>query len=124
MVPAICVGGFATFFIAGALGYVFGGHAGGGFQVSLSQLLLLALMGPLQLSIPLVFYAKGAKAVPAVTISLIVMLDAVLNPFWSWLGVGEVPTSSAFLGGAVIIGAVLISIFGDQWMQRRARVAA
>lgn len=124
MVPAICVGGFATFFIAGALGYVFGGHAGGGFQVTLSQLLLLALMGPLQLSIPLVFYAKGAKAVPAVTISLIVMLDAVLNPFWSWLGVGEVPTSSAFLGGAIIIGAVLISIFGDQWMSRKARVAA
>lgn len=124
MVPAICVGGFGTFFIAGLLGYVFGGHAGGGFQVTLSQLLLLALMGPLQLSIPLVFYAKGAKAVPAVTISLIVMLDAVLNPFWSWLGVGEVPTSSAFLGGAVIIGAVLISIFGDQWMLRKARAAA
>lgn len=124
MVPAICVGGFATFFIAGALGYVFGGHAGGGFQVTLAQLLLLALMGPLQLSIPLVFYAKGAKAVPAVTISLIVMLDAVLNPFWSWLGVGEIPTSSAFLGGGIIIGAVLISIFGDQWMSRRARAAA
>lgn len=124
MVPAICVGGFVTFFIAGALGYVFGGHAGGGFQVTLSQLLLLALMGPLQLSIPLVFYAKGAKAVPAVTISLIVMLDAVLNPFWSWLGVGEVPTSSAFLGGAIIIGAVLISVFGDQWMSRKAKVAA
>ena len=124
MVPAICVGGFVTFFIAGALGYVFGGHEGGGFQVTLSQLLLLALMGPLQLSIPLVFYAKGAKAVPAVTISLIVMLDAVLNPFWSWLGVGEVPTSSAFLGGAIIIGAVLISVFGDQWMSRKAKVAA
>lgn len=124
MVPAICVGGFATFFIAGALGYVFGGHAGGGFQVTLTQLLLLALMGPLQLSIPLVFYAKGAKAVPAVTISLVVMLDAVLNPFWSWLGVGEIPTSSAFLGGAVIIGAVLISIFGDQWMSRKARAGS
>lgn len=124
MVPAICVGGFATFFIAGAFGYVFGGHPGGGFQVTLSQLLLLALMGPLQLSIPLVLYAKGAKAVPAVTISLIVMLDAVLNPFWSWLGVGEMPTSSAFIGGAVIIGAVVISIFGDQWMLRRAQTAA
>ena len=119
MVPAICVGGFATFFIAGALGYVFGGHAGGGFQVSLSQLLLLALMGPLQLSIPLVFYAKGAKAVPAVTISLIVMLDAVLNPFWSWLGVGEVPARSAFIGGGIIIAAVVISIFGDRWLGTR-----
>ncbi len=121
MVPAICVGGFATFVIAGAMGFVFGGHAGGGFQVELPQLLLLALMGPVQLSIPLIFYAKGAKAVPAVTLSLIVMLDAVLNPLWSWLGVGEVPTQSSFIGGIIIIGAVLISIFGDRWLTARAR---
>lgn len=124
MVPAICVGGFATFLIAGAMGYLFGGHSAGGFEVDLWQLLLLALMGPLQLSIPLIFYARGAQAVPAVTLSLIVMLDAVLNPFWSWLGVGEVPSESAFIGGAIIIGAVVISIFGDRWLERRrARLA-
>ena len=119
MVPAICVGGFSTFFIAGAMGYVFGGHAGGGFEVGPLQVLLLALMGPLQLSIPLVLYAKGAQAVPAVTLSLVVMLDAVLNPFWSWLGVGEVPSQAAFIGGAIIISAVAISIFGDRWLSAR-----
>lgn len=121
MVPAICTGGFVTFAVAGLCGYVFGGHPGGGFQVPLEKVLLLAVMGPVQLSIPLVFYAKGAKGVPAVTLSLIVMLDAVLNPFWSWLGVGEVPNRSAFIGGAVIIGAVLISIFGDRWLNRGTR---
>lgn len=123
MVPAICVGGFATFFIAGAMGYIAGGHPAGGFGVELPQVLLLALMGPLQLSIPLVFYAKGARAVPAVTLALIVMLDAVLNPFWSWLGVGEVPTHAAFIGGSIIVSAVVISIFGDQWLSRRAKTA-
>ncbi|WP_421693042.1 DMT family transporter [Aestuariivirga sp.] len=119
MVPAICVGGFATFFIAGVMGYIFGGHAGGGFEVGPLQVLLLALMGPLQLSIPLVLYARGAQAVPAVTLSLVVMLDAVLNPFWSWLGVGEVPSNAAFIGGAIIISAVAISIFGDRWLNGR-----
>jgi drug/metabolite transporter, DME family len=116
MVPAICVGGFVTFLLAGAMGYIFGGHTGGGFQVTLQQMLLLALMGPLQLSIPLIWYAKGARAVPAVTLTLVAMLDVVLNPLWSWLGVGEVPTSSAFIGGAIIVGAVVISIFGDRWL--------
>jgi drug/metabolite transporter, DME family len=122
MVPAICVGGFVTFLLAGAMGYVFGGHSGGGFQVTLPQMLLLALMGPLQLSIPLIWYAKGAKAVPAVTLTLVAMLDVVLNPLWSWLGVGEVPTKSAFIGGAIIVGAVVISIFGDRWIGQRGRV--
>jgi drug/metabolite transporter, DME family len=100
MVPAICVGGFVTFLLAGAMGYVFGGHSGGGFQVTLPQMLLLALMGPLQLSIPLIWYAKGAKAVPAVTLTLVAMLDVVLNPLWSWVGSAwaksrRIPLSSA-----------------------------
>jgi drug/metabolite transporter, DME family len=122
MVPAICVGGFVTFLLAGAMGYVFGGHTGGGFQVTPQQMLLLAIMGPLQLSIPLIWYAKGAKAVPAVTLTLVAMLDVVLNPLWSWLGVGEVPTNSAFIGGAIIVGAVVISIFGDRWLGEKGRV--
>lgn len=124
MVPAICVGGFATFFLAGALGYVFGGHPGGGFQVGIYEVLLLALMGPVQLSVPLIWYARGAKAVPAVTLTLVAMLDVVLNPFWSWLGVGEVPAHAAFVGGFIIVSAVVISIFGDRWLNsRKAQVA-
>lgn len=119
MVPAICVGGFVTFIAAGLLGFL-AGHAGGGFDVSPEKVLLLAAMGPLQLSIPLIFYAKGAKSVPAVTLSLIVMLDAVVNPLWPWLFVGEVPGTPAFIGGAIIIGAVIISIFGGRWMARAA----
>ena len=119
MVPAICVGGFVTFFAAGFLGFL-AGHSGGGFDVSPRNVLLLAAMGPLQLSIPLIFYAKGAKSVPAVTLSLIVMLDAVINPLWPWLFVGEMPERASFVGGAIIIGAVIISIFGGRWMSRAA----
>ena len=113
MTPAICVGGFATFILAGFLGFV-ADQPFGGFAVSPREMLLLAMMGPLQLSIPLVFFIMGARSVPAVTLSLIAMLDAVLNPLWPWLFVGEVPEPSAFLGGAVIIAAVLISIFGSR----------
>ena len=119
MVPAICAGGFFTFLAAGALGYAFGGHPGGGWQVSAYEMLLLALMGPLQLSIPLALYATGAKHVPAVTLTMIVMLDVVLNPLWAWLGAGEQPEKSAYVGGAVIVLAVIIAIFGDRWLGRR-----
>jgi drug/metabolite transporter (DMT)-like permease len=124
MVPAICAGGFFTFLAAGALGYVFGGHPGGGWQVSAYEMLLLALMGPLQLSIPLALYATGAKHVPAVTLTMIVMLDVVLSPLWAWLGAGEQPEQSAYVGGAVIVLAVVIAIFGDRWLGRRKLGAA
>lgn len=119
MTPAICVGGFATFICAGLLGFT-ADSAFGGFAISGREMVLLALMGPLQLSIPLVFFIKGARSVPAITASLIAMLDAVLNPLWPWLVVGEMPERSAFMGGAVIISAVLLSIFGGHLLRRRA----
>ena len=123
MTPAICVGGFVCFFAAGFLGFT-AGHPGGGFNVSMREMMLLAMMGPLQLSIPLIFYIKGARSVPAVTLALIAMLDAVINPLWPWLFVGEEPEASSFMGGGVIVLAVLISIFGGQWLKARSEKAA
>ena len=114
MVPAICLGGIMSFFIAGFLGFT-AGHAGGGFDVGLREVLLLAAMATLQLAIPLVFYIKGAHSVPAVTLTLIAMLDAVINPMWPWIFVGEKPGEAAFIGGGIIVGAVLISVFGRKF---------
>lgn len=117
LVPAICVGGFVTFLCTGLFGFL-AGHPGGGFEVSLHDFLLLAAMGPLQLAVPLVFYARGAKSVPAVTLALVSMLDAVFNPLWPWVYLGEIPETTAFIGGGIIIGAVLVSIFGGRWKSR------
>lgn len=122
MVPAICIGGFLSFFAAGFLGFT-AGHAFGGFDVSPRNVLMLAAMGLLQLAIPLFFYARGARSVQAVTLALIVMLDAVLNPLWPWMFLGETPNRTDFIGGSVIIGAVIISIFGGHWMDFRRSVA-
>ena len=113
MVPAICIGGFICFLLAGTLGFTTNVH-GGGFNVGPREVMLLAAMGVLQLAIPLIWYARGAKSVPAVTLSLIAMLDAVLNPLWPWLFIGETPGSAAFVGGTIIVLAVFISIFGER----------
>lgn len=116
MTPAICLGGVMAFLGAGVAGFWF--QKGGGFDVPLHYVALLAVMAFVQLAVPLIWYAKGAKSVPAVTLSLIVMLDAVLNPLWPWIFVNEVPERTTFIGGAVILLAVLISIFGGQWLRR------
>jgi drug/metabolite transporter, DME family len=117
MTPAICVGGALAFLGAGGAGYFF--QAGGGFDVPLKYVGLLAVMALLQLAIPLIFYAKGARSVPAITLSLIAMLDAVLNPLWPWFLVNEVPERAAFIGGAIIIVAVILSILGPYIQRQR-----
>ena len=123
MVPSICLGGIMSFFIAGFLGFT-AGHAGGGFDVGLREVLLLAAMATIQLAIPLVFYIKGAHSVPAVTLTLIAMLDAVINPLWPWIFVGEQPREAAFWGGSIIVGAVLISVFWRKLLNSRAAANA
>jgi drug/metabolite transporter, DME family len=122
MTPAICAGGMLAFFGAGFAGFAL--TEGGGFNVELKHVGLLALMAVVQLAIPLIFFTKGARSVPAITLSLIVMLDAVLNPLWPWIFVNEVPEKSAFIGGGIIIGAVLLSIFGNQFSRRASLTKA
>jgi drug/metabolite transporter, DME family len=107
MMPAIALGGFIAFLANGLLGGAL--NPSGGFQVDVQAMLLLMLMGPLQLTLPLIAYAKGAKIVPAMLLSLLAMTDAVLNPLWPWLVYGEQPGKAALIGGAIILGAVLIT---------------
>jgi drug/metabolite transporter (DMT)-like permease len=123
MMPSLFLGGVLSFLGAGLLGFT-AGHAGGGFTIDVRSLLLLAAMGPMQLAIPLICYARGARSVPAIALSLIAMLDVVLNPWWPWLFVGERPEAASFVGGAIIVGAVLLSIIGGQWMARTTRPIA
>jgi drug/metabolite transporter (DMT)-like permease len=101
MMPAVCIGGFLAFVTGGFIR---------GLVVPLENIAVLALMGVLQLAIPLILFARGARYVPATTLSLTALLDAVLNPLWSWAGGGERPTLEAISGGVIILGAVSLSI--------------
>ena len=114
LMMSICVGGLFSFMFAGLASVVLG-HSSP-LDISRHDFLLLMLMGPVQLAIPLVLYGWGARSVPAITLALVSMLDAVFNPFWSWLVVGEMPDTAAVIGGAIILGAVVVSIFGGQYI--------
>ncbi len=121
LMPAICVGGFLAFLGCGIMGYLLTDT--NGFVVDLKSLGLLMLMGPLQLAIPLIFYGLGAKHVTAATLSVLSMLDAVLNPLWPWLFIGEVPSRTTVIGGSIILGAVLLSIFGAHYYGNARRLS-
>ena len=118
MMPAICVGGVLSFIVAGIVSHWQGGTASA-FAIDFKSFGLLMLMGPIQLAIPFVFYGLGAKTVQGITLALLAMMDAIINPFWSWLFVGEVPDQSSVIGGAIILLAVLLSVGGQTWLNGR-----
>ncbi|MGH6933092.1 MAG: hypothetical protein ACREEE_11735 [Dongiaceae bacterium] len=54
-----------------------------------------------------VLLVLGARHLPAVEITLISLIEVVLNPFWTWLGVGEVPAGRTLIGGMVVLSAII-----------------
>ena len=82
---------------------------------------ILLTMGVIQLAVPMVLCMRGARHVPAVQMVLITMADAVLNPLWVWLVHGEVPATSVFWGGAVILLAIAVSAWPSLAAARHRR---
>ncbi len=69
------------------------------------DLALVAYMGVFQLGLAYLCFARGIARVPALEASLLVLLEPVLNPIWTFLMVGEQPGPWALLGGGVVLAA-------------------
>lgn len=115
MTPAIMYGGFLVAFLV----LVFHGLP----ILSLHDYAVLALMGLVQLAVPLVLYVEGAKHVPSVQATLIALGDVVLNPFWAWLTYGETVRSGVFAGGTIIVAAILLATVWPQLRRPRAKTS-
>ncbi|MEZ5833979.1 MAG: DMT family transporter [Dongiaceae bacterium] len=110
MIPGIALGGLMVFaFVALFVGLP---------SLPLWQIGLLALMGLVQLALPLILFAVGAKYVPVVPAILISLADVVLNPFWVWLVHGEQPPSGTVAGGALILSAIVGATLFESRRQR------
>jgi len=66
-------------------------------------------LGVLQIALAYVFLARGVRRVGALEVSLLLLLEPVLNPVWAWIVHGEQPTVWAIVGGAVIVGATAVN---------------
>ena len=53
--------------------------------------------------------ALGPRYISAAEVSLLVLLESVLAPILVWIVVGENPERWALIGGAVVIGALIVS---------------
>jgi drug/metabolite transporter (DMT)-like permease len=69
------------------------------------DLALIVYLGVFQLGLSYLLFAKGLLGTPAVEASLLVLLEPVLNPVWTFLIAGERPGPWAIVGGGVILAA-------------------
>ncbi len=66
---------------------------------------LVLYLGIFQLGLAYLAFSRGVTGTPAIEASLLILLEPVLNPIWTFLFAGERPGPWAVAGGAVVLGA-------------------
>jgi drug/metabolite transporter (DMT)-like permease len=72
------------------------------------DVLWLVLLGVTQIGLGFVFLTIGARLIPAGEVALITLLEIVLGPLWVWVVLSERPSTATLIGGAIVLGAVLL----------------
>jgi DME family drug/metabolite transporter len=51
---------------------------------------------------------------PALTASLLLMLEPALNPLWTWAFLGEYPGNATLIGGVIVLTATIVNVLFDR----------
>lgn len=78
------------------------------FTIPADELAICAAFG-LVFAIASVTLSEGAKRMPAGETALLSALETPLAPVFGWLVFAEIPTMATFVGGALILSAVVVS---------------
>ena len=65
-------------------------------------------LGVFQIALAYVFMTKGMRRVSALEASLLLLLEPVINPLWTWLRHGETPGPWSRAGGAIVLVATVV----------------
>ena len=81
------------------------------FSFSSHDILMGFLLGVPQLTFGFICITIGSRTTRAVTVGLLMLTETIFAPIWVWLFINEIPPLSVFIGGLVIISAVIIKSF-------------
>jgi drug/metabolite transporter (DMT)-like permease len=100
MAPATCLS--QLLILVGAAAFAHPSQVGG------QDLVLLVVLGVGQIGLGLIFLTIGGRLIPAAEVALITLLEVVLGPLWAWIFVSESPPAATLVGGAIVLGAVVL----------------
>ena len=103
MVPAI--------FYSGIFSCIYGLFLSESFIFTNHDIFMGFLLGVPQLAIGFICITIGSRSTASATIGLLMLSETVCGPIWVWLFLNEIPPPSVFIGGAIIISAIIIKSF-------------
>lgn len=77
-------------------------------QTAARDWIILAFIGMVQTGLTFILLTRAIPHVPALEVSLLLLIEPVANPIWAWLVHGETPGGWAIAGGALILAASIL----------------
>ena len=81
------------------------------YNFSSNDILMGFLLGVPQLSFGFICITIGSRTTRSVTVGLLMLTETIFAPFWVWLFLNEIPPLSVFIGGTIIIFAIIVKSF-------------
>ena len=103
MVPAI--------FYSGVFSLIYGFFLTESFEFTTHDILMGFLLGVPQLALGFICITIGSRTTASATVGLLMLMETLCAPIWVWVFLNEIPPLSVFIGGAVIISAIILKSF-------------
>ena len=103
MVPAI--------FYSGIFSCIYGLFLSESFNFTLHDIFMGFLLGVPQLALGFICITIGSRSTPSATIGLLMLSETLFAPLWVWIFINEIPPISVFIGGLLIIFALILKSF-------------
>ncbi len=103
MVPAMLYSGIFSL--------IYGAILSNSFEFTSHDLFMGFLLGVPQLALGFICITIGSRTTASATVGLLMLMETLCGPLWVWLFLNEIPPISVFLGGAVIISAIILKSF-------------
>ena len=81
------------------------------FNFTTNDIFMGFLLGVPQLGFGFICITIGSKTTRSVTIGLLMLTETTFAPLWVWLFLNEIPPLSVFIGGMIIIFAIIVKSF-------------
>lgn len=102
MLPAVCLSAFLCAFAVLPFAQP--------RQVSAPIMFDLVLFGTVQFGLGLLLMTVGTRLISATRSAVIGSLENPLAPLWVWLAFGELPAWATWVGGGLVMGAVVLDV--------------
>ena len=107
VVPAAAIGAL----ISGIIGFAFSTEG----SIFNAPIWTVFTMGVVILPVSFAFLITAPRYTTSAIVSLIMLLEMVIGPFWVWFGIGERPSMIMIFGGCIVIVVIAFHIIRTQF---------